>query len=110
MANELLPGGITEAQLALWKKEHKKIHQFDVIVDEEGKDVATAYFKSPDINTLAAAMQVVDSDPMQANKILFANTWLGGDERIQTDDELKFSVYVKLVRIVKLRTVNIKNL
>lgn len=105
----LLPGGVTQEQLAMWKHNSKRVFQIDIVADDEDKDIVSGYFKSPDINTIAVTMQSIDTDPVQAMKVLFANTWLGGDKRIQEDDELKFSAYMQLSKLVKIRTATVKN-
>lgn len=100
---------ITEAKIKQWKQRWGEVHQFDVVIDDEGNK-ATAYFRKPDLAVIGASLSKGDNDPIGSGNVFFENCWLGGDEIIRTNDEARFSVTLKLNRLFKLRAVEVKKL
>lgn len=92
----------TSEQIENWKHKHSSIYKVEV----DGK---VAYLKSPDRKTMKYVAQVAN-DPIRANEVLLENCWLGGDEVIQTDDQLFFGVSAKLNEIVKIKEAEISKL
>ncbi|MDB9498574.1 hypothetical protein [Nodularia spumigena] len=105
------------AQIAAWKKEHgeKAVLAISIAVDdsvsEKGEPInaVTGYFKKPDMKVLAKVSPFT-ADPVQSGLIMFNECWLGGDESIRQDDELKMSAIVQLNSVFKIRQASIKNL
>ncbi len=105
---ELLGGGITPAQLSAWKSKHEKVFAIEVDVDDEGKDVATGYFKRPDLAIISLASRE-ENDKLKSNKVIYTNCWLGGDERLLKDDVLMLSAMNQIKKLVDIRVSRIKN-
>lgn len=101
---------ITEAQIEQWKLRWKHVFQIDIPIDEASDERITCYVKKPSLDTLSASMRFAESDPLKSGLILFENCWLGGDERIKEDDDLKLSVISQLSKMVKVREAEIKKL
>lgn len=101
---------ITAAQIKQWKQKYGEVHQMDVPVDDEGKDVAVGYFRKPSMETIQAVAKVGNSDPVKGGLVLFNHCWLGGDERFNTDDELKISAMKPLGALFRVRQASIKKL
>lgn len=108
----LLPGGVTQHQIEAWKLKHgvDKVKAFDIPVNDEGTEIATGYFRKPDLQVIAISSKFIENDPIKAGLVLFENCWLGGDERITKDDELKMSAIESLNTMFRVRTATIKNL
>lgn len=107
---ELLPGDITPAQLNAWKAKYGKVFAIEVNVDEDGKDIATGYFKKPDLSVIGLVQKIGKEDPMKASISGFTNCWLGGDERFLSDDEIKLSAINEMGKLFKIRSARVKNL
>jgi hypothetical protein len=75
---------IDQAQIDQWKEQHGEVFKMDI----EGH---VAYLKKPDRKTMSYATSVASKDPIKFNEILLKGCWLGGDEKIQTDDTLFLS-------------------
>lgn len=60
-----------------WKKEHGKIFKF---VSTDGK---TGYFKTPDMVTMEACINLANTGkPIQSNKMLAEACFVGGDAEV----------------------------
>lgn len=109
--DEKLPGGITQEQLEAWKLKYgeSKVFQVDIPTDDAGKNVVTGYFKKPNLNIIGAAGKFSATDMVKSGLVLFDGCWLGGDDEVKTDDEVKFSAINALNKLFKLRVATIKN-
>lgn len=105
-----LGGGITTAQLNAWKAKNEEVYAIDVNVDDEGKDIATGYFKKPDLDIVAMAEAEQKNNYAKGIKTLVANCWLGGDERILTNSELQLAAAKQIFPLFKQRVAKIKKL
>ncbi len=70
----------TPAQIEAWKKEHGSVFKF---VAEDGK---IGFFKKPDLKTMEASLTIASTNPIQSNRILAKNTFIGGDVEVYEDD------------------------
>ncbi|CAN5436500.1 hypothetical protein BH09BAC1_BH09BAC1_04980 [soil metagenome] len=110
-----LPGGITEAQLAAWKKEHNYKEQGDVFtvevdVNGDGKDIKTAWFHKPGLDEFGRATTLATKDDfMGAGNVLFESTYLGGDPEVRNNPEYKASCFATLLQRFKIRKAVVKN-
>ncbi|MGE0635988.1 MAG: hypothetical protein AB7P01_06085 [Bacteroidia bacterium] len=104
-----LPGGVTQAQLDKWKKEHGEVKEVEVPLDDTGKNTVTCFVKKPNIDILGAAAAVAETDPMKSGLILFDNCYLGGDPETKGNEEVKMSVIVALKSMFRVRVATIKN-
>lgn len=107
---ELLPGGISQAQLGQWKNRWGNVFLVEVPMDDEGNQKAAAYFKKPGIDVISAAARFMESDPLKGANVIFESCWLGGDEVIKEDDEARLSCMQSLGKLVTIRTSTIKKL
>jgi hypothetical protein len=87
---DVLDGNITQAQLNQWKYKHKKVVKL-TIVDDDGTPLF-AYFKIPDISIRSAVLQASKMDEFKALEVLFKNCYLGGDARIEQEDDLRLNI------------------
>jgi len=97
-----LTGKATADQVKEWKKKHGDV--FEVAVGN-----SVCYLKKPD-RKIMGYVATLAKNPIRANEVLLDNCWLGGDERIKTDDELFLGVSGKLTEIVEVKEAEIKKL
>lgn len=98
---------ISEAQINQWKIRWKEIYQIEIPGEEQ---VYVGYVRKPDLDVLSAASRFSETDPIKAGNIMFENCFLGGDEAIKENDELKLSVIQAISKLVKIREAQIKKL
>ncbi len=103
-----IPGGVTQAQIDMWKAQHGSVSLVQVPLNDQGTSLASAYVRKPNLTDLSAATAVQENDPMLAGQILFDNCYLGGDPEVSSIDEVKLSVIVALKSIFKVRVAAIK--
>jgi hypothetical protein len=103
-----ITGEATPTQIAMWKKEFgaSNVFRVDVKVDEQNTSVG--YFRKPDLAVLGMVSRYA-AEPMKAAEVLFDNLWLGGDEAIKNNDELKLSCALELKGTFQIREAEIKN-
>ncbi|MBF7092889.1 hypothetical protein IUY40_15240 [Flavobacterium sp. ALJ2] len=87
---DVLDGNITQAQLNQWKYKHKKVVKL-TIADDDGTTLF-AYFKKPDISIRSAVLQASKMDEFKALEVLFKNCYLGGDAKIEQEDDLRLNI------------------
>lgn len=105
---QMLPGGVTEAQVQAWKREFGRVRAYSVQKSDSQK--ATCYLRTPDRKVMGAALQAQKSDPIKAKEIILLNCWLGGDNEIKTNDELFISIATQLDDLIEIKEVEIKEL
>ena len=108
--SEKLAGGITQEELSGWKLKYgnDRVKAVVVPIDDDGNTV-TGYVRKPDLKTIRAAGKFAETDPVRSGMILFDNCFLGGDDSISADDELRMSVISALNTLFKVRVATIKN-
>jgi hypothetical protein len=79
---DVLDGNITQAQLNQWKYKHKKVVKLTISDDDE-----TALF-----SIRSAVLQASKMDEFKALEILFKNCYLGGDGKIEQEDDLRLNI------------------
>jgi len=87
---KIIDGNITQAQLNIWKNKHKRVVKLSIADDDEIQ--LFAYFKKPDMKVRSAVLQASKMDEFKALEILFQNCYLGGDEPIALEDDLRLNV------------------
>lgn len=87
---DVLDGNITQAQFNQWKYKHKKVIKLSIVDDDETP--LFAYFKVPDINIRSAVLQASKMDEFKALEVLFKNCYLGGDGKIEQEDDLRLNI------------------
>lgn len=100
-------GGVTEAQIANWKGQHKKVYRVDIV---DGEDTHIGFFKRPDFATIKAVTKVAKTDEVEGGKIMFDNCWLGGSAELREDAVLFMAVQVQLGSVLNGCMGSLKNL
>ncbi|MGJ1366047.1 hypothetical protein [Sphingobacterium spiritivorum] len=80
-------GQASDEQIQAWKA------QFGIItlikIKNRDKSVSVAYLKSPDRQTASLAYtHLANKRMLDAGAVFLNNCWLGGDERMKTDDDM----------------------
>lgn len=102
---------VTAAQIKQWKSKYGDVYQIDTPLDDEKKEIATAYFRKPDLKVIGAAQKFAESEPLKAGQIMYTNCFLGGDKEIfEHNDEAKLSAIQQLGQLFKVRQSDIKKL
>ncbi len=95
-------GDITPEQIEAWKKKHKtdKLHVVRVKVSED--DIAVGFLKPPKRHIKATALSMYSQHKiLECGEFLRDNCWLGGDERLKTDEDIADSAAIQCSNIVK---------
>lgn len=109
MENEtvkLLDGNITEGQLKKWKYNHKKVVKLSV--EDDNGTTLYAYFKKPTIATRSAVLQASKMDEFKALEVLFKNCFLGGDQAIEEDDDLRLNITTSFSDFIQPKPVKVE--
>ncbi len=96
-------GEATPEQIAMWKNLHGKVWEV------RSKD-SVCYLKRPHRNVVSAASSLGAKDPIKFAEMMIANCWLGGDERIKTDDAKFFGLSKKLDMLLQVEEASVKEL
>lgn len=124
----------TPEQIEKWKKDFGKVHVLEIplkfetsdgetfddedeanehageLVNKEvNKEVVTAYLKTPSRKVLSMATAIGKGDPFKFGEIIMKNCWLGGDMRIQEEDDLFLAANSVLGDLIKIKSASLKN-
>lgn len=94
---------VTKEQIDAWKKKHGDVFKLNA-----GDKIC--YLKKPSRRALGYAASAGATDPLKYNEIILKDSWLAGDEEIQTDDGLFLSVSAKLPNLIQLVEVELVKL
>ena len=79
----------------------KKVYKISL----EGKD---GYLKEPDLDTINTAMPLLaDKNFMGAGSVILNSCWLEGNEDLLTDQELLPSLYMNVISLITMKSVDI---
>jgi hypothetical protein len=95
-------GIITKEQIDVWKKQYKveKLPTLNVVVAPG--DVAIGYLRPPSRNHKATALSMYSQNKiLECGEFLRDNCWLGGDTRLQTDENIADTAAIQASGIVK---------
>lgn len=96
---DLLPGNVTQKDLDKWKEKHGGVHIITIHID--AKDKAVGYYKKPNRDVIANVVNMASAGQIfEAREFLCNNTWLGGDTRHQTDDDVAIPAQIELYKAV----------
>lgn len=87
---DILDGNITQAQFNQWKYKHKKVVKLTIADDDETP--LFAYFRKPDMSIRSAVLQASKMNEFKALEVLFKNCYLGGDGKIEQEDDLRLNI------------------
>ena len=96
-------GKATPEQIAAWKQEHGEVHEVEV-------EDHFCYLKNPSRKVLGYASTAGKQNPIKFNEIMLAGCWVGGDEKMKTDDSLFLAVGSVLQELVQVKEATIKKL
>ncbi len=99
-------GEVAEAKLEQLKAKHGRVHTMYVPANDENTEVGVGYFKPIDRELMGAALSV--SDPVQAKGMVLEATFVEGDRRILSDDEMFFSACNKVDEMMSVRRAFLK--
>jgi len=102
-----LEGGITQAQLDQWKEQYEgEVYKIKVPDEKSGKThlgYVTTVKQKRDRNIYARAASLYNADQIvEAAEFVFANTWLGGDEKLRSDDWLRSAAALECMNYFQL--------
>lgn len=100
-------GGVTEAQIDAFKREHGKVYRVDIV---DGEDTHVGYFRRPDFQTIKAITKISKTDEVEAGKVMFNNCWLGGSEELRKDAVLFMATQQQLGKMLNGCMGSLKNL
>lgn len=100
-------GGITQAQIDEWKRQHGRIARIDVVDDGE---LHVGYFRRPSLQTMSAVTKLSKTDEVKGAEVLFDNCWLGGSEALRRDAILFMEAGKQLAKMFGSCTSSLKNL
>lgn len=110
---------VTPEMLAQWRAEFGKVFRIEVaeetmnldpyLLVSEIDDVSRieGYIKQPDNKVLNFAMQKLPN-MQEAGKVIIKNCWLGGDERIKTEDTFLNSAALQVIELIQIRQGRLK--
>ncbi|WP_297096378.1 hypothetical protein [uncultured Draconibacterium sp.] len=92
-------------------EEDARDHAEDLVADKRGitTESVVAYLRNPSRKIISMATSVGGKDPIKFGELILQNCWLGGDERIKTDDDLFLAANAVLGDLIKIRSARIKN-
>lgn len=99
-----------EERITALKKKHQAKHIFVIGIpaDDEGAEIVYAFLKKPPLSLMGVCMSFAEGDPLKSDKMLLEGTWLEGDERILTDDDMFLSARTVLTEMIKVRKASIE--
>ena len=104
---KVFDGGVTEADVAKWKGQHRKVFRIDVV---DGDELHVAYFHRPNLSLMAAAAKIAKTDEVKSGEALFDGCFLGGSEHMRQDAALFLSAMQELNKAVGAKASSLKNL
>lgn len=100
-------GGVSDEQIAAWKKEHRKVHAVEV---EDDGELFVGYFHRPSMETLSAVNKLSKTDEIKSSAAMLDNCWLGGDPVIKTDTMVRMAAIKQLGEMFNQAVGTLKNL
>ena len=90
-----LAGQATPEQIEAWKQKHG-----DVFAVTVGNSVC--YLKRPTRKAISYASVAGKNDPLKFNEVLLNDCWLGGDDRIKSDDTMFISASAMVAELIEV--------
>ncbi len=102
---------ITQDDEEFSEEEEARDHAQELVEGKRGVETVSVkcYLKSPSRKVLSSATVIAGKDPIKFGELILKNCWLGGDERIKTDDDLFFAANGILGELIKVKTASLKN-
>ncbi|WP_348814065.1 hypothetical protein [Flavobacterium maritimum] len=102
MKDNTKEGIVSKEQIEAWKKQYKvdKLPTLNVVVAPG--DVAIGYLRPPTRNHKATALSMYSQNKiLECGEFLRDNCWLGGDTRLQNDENIADTAAIQASGIVK---------
>lgn len=99
-------GQLTQQEINRLKAQNGKV--YEIVVEDDGEQYA-AYFRRPDMQTLAAMTKIAKTDEIKASQILLENCFLAGADVVKTDPALFVAAVGQLSTVVGGVKATIKN-
>lgn len=90
-------------QIEEWKAKHGRV--FCVTVGDKA-----CYLKKPSRKALGYATVAGKDNPLKFNEVILKDCWLGGDEEIQTNDDLFLGVSAQLPNLIEAKEAELSEL
>jgi hypothetical protein len=91
----MLPGEVKQSVIDGWKSKYGQVITVVVTLDDETKCVG--YYKKPTRDIIANCVNDASTGKVfEAREFLANNTWLGGDDRHRTNDDVAIPAQVEL--------------
>lgn len=106
-----LPMGVSPEMVKAWKERfgEDKI-KLAILKDADGNDVLECIVRVPDRKALSEFEKWIDKSPDKAKDILINTCLLTNKEEVKADDDLYFSAFDAISKLLPIRTSTIKNL
>lgn len=98
---------MTDEEIKVLKAKYRKVVKVTL---KDDSDKYEAYFKRPDMETIAAVSKVGKTDEIKAANILFDNCFVGGDQMVKEDAVVKMAAIGQLKNLMTGCTAETKNL
>lgn len=103
MENISLIGQATLEQINSWKAQYGEIYAVKC-------DGHVAYLKKPSRRSISYASVAGKTDPIKFNEILLCDCFIGGSEKVKTDDGLFLGVSAKLAELIEVKESELEKL
>lgn len=107
MSNENVKGLLPESEIDALKARHGRVYV--VTAEDDECHAYAAYFRRPDMATLAAMTKLAKTDDIQAGRVLVENCFLAGADEVKTDPALFVATVGQLGKMVASVRASIKN-
>lgn len=102
-------GGVSDEQIAAWKKQHRKVYSVEV-PDPDTGETFVGYFHHPDMETMSLVNKIAKADEVKSSTTLFDKCWLGGDNTMKEDALVRIAATAQLDVIFRRYAGTLKNL
>ena len=103
MSNVKLFGCATEAEIAVWKQKYGRVFELK-------SNNHFGYIKKPGRMELSYAGKVGAENPLLFSEAILTSCWLGGDEKIKSDDDMFLGIAGQLAKVISVAEAEIKEL
>jgi len=101
-------GKVSDERLETLKRTHGDVYTLEVPENDEATVMAVGYLKRPDRILLGAVLNKQKVNSIAAKELLLNSTWLDGDARIKTNDDLFLSACTVLDDFFSVRESSLK--
>lgn len=106
-----LPDGVTPEMVKAWKERYGETKvKLATLKNEDGDEVLDCVIRVPGRKELSEFEKWIDKSPDKAKDILINTCLLTEKERVKADDDLYFSAFDAISKLLPIRTSVVKNL